>query len=377
MTSPVPTGKYAVGTFTYTVWDDRPEALEPSVMRSVASRVYYPLPKDRAEGCKKAKGMSRNMAEGIKKLFMIPLNYDRMEAAGENVSQCYEDAPRPDGEKYPLILFSHGLGSYREGNSFLCIDLASHGYVVISVGHARDGICMELDDGAFVPFDRSIMKKLYQPYLGGMIAALRMMKAKGTAEELSEKFDAFQDKYCAFQKERLGEWVKDTRAALKYARENLSGMIDFEKGVGAAGHSFGGDTAYRLCADDDEYVCGVNIDGALFGDYKNTVQKKPFMQICCRDNENMAARVCIRHEQPVWKVLFRDMKHVGFSDMKHRLRFASMAGKLPPQMMHENLCKCHLEFFDAYLKRIKREPEIESNGVITVTRYAPDCGAAG
>ncbi len=374
MTIPVPTGKYAVGTFTYTVKDDRPEALDPAVMRSVAARVYYPVPKDRVEGCAKAKCMSRRMAEGIRKMFLLPLNYDKMEAAGENLSACYEDAPRPEGEKHPLILFSHGLGSYREGNSFLCIELASHGYAVISVAHARDGICTEFDDGSFVPFDKRITKKLYQPYFGGLIAALKLTKAKGTAAELSEKFDAFQDKYCAFQKERLNEWVRDTQAALQYAKENLSGMIDFEKGVGAAGHSFGGDTAYKLCADFPEYVCGVNIDGALFGDYKETVQRKPFMQISCRDNENVAARVYVRHEKPVWKVLFRDMKHVGFSDMKHRMRAGAMTGRLPAEVMHENLCTCCLEFFDAYLKGIKREPDIRSGDVITVTKFAPDCG---
>lgn len=153
-------------------------------------------------------------------------------------------------------------------------------------------------------------------------------------------------------------------------------MIDFEKGIGAAGHSFGGDTAYKLCADFPEYVCGVNIDGALFGDYRNTVQKKPFMQISCRDNENVAARVFLRHEKPVWKVLFRDMKHVGFSDMKHRLRAGAMTGKLPADVLHENLCKCHLEFFDAYLKGLKNEPDIRSSDVITVTKFGADRGGS-
>lgn len=374
MALPVPTGEYAVGTFTYTVRDDRPEALNPSAMRSVASRVYYPVPKDRVEGCVRARSLSRHAAEGIRRIFRLRLDYDRMEASGENRSECYENAPRPDGVKFPLVVFNHALASYREGNSFLCIDLASHGYVVISVAHALDALCTEFDDGSFVAFDRSIPKKLYQPRIGGMIAALKMTRAKGTPEELSARFDAFQDKYCGFQKGRLLEWVKDTQAAVNYAREHLSSLIDFGKGIGAAGHSFGGDTAYRLCVDDPEYVCGVNIDGAPFGDYRNVVQKKPFMHICCSSNEKLAARMFLRHEKPVWKVLFRDMKHVGFSDMKHRLRFASMAGRLPPDAMHENLCRCHLAFFDAYLKGIRCEPDLKSNDVITVTKFEADCG---
>ena len=105
MTIPVPTGEYAVGTFTYTVKDDRPEALVSAVMRSVAARVYYPVPRERAQGCKKAGCMSRDMAEGIRKMFKIPLDYDKMEAAGENLSTCYEDTPRPDGHLYfsPIV----------------------------------------------------------------------------------------------------------------------------------------------------------------------------------------------------------------------------------------------------------------------------------
>lgn len=373
MIIPKPTGAYAVGTFTYTVKDDRVEVMNPPEMRSVAARVYYPVSKDRTEGCTKARYMSKEMAEGIRKIFKLPLNYDKMEAAGENLSECFTDAPWPEGEKFPLIMFSHGLASFREGNSFLCIELASHGYVVISVAHARDAILAEFDDGSSVSFDKSITKKIYQPYLGGMIAALKLTKAKGAEKELSERFDEFQDKYCGFQKERLKEWVKDTQAALKYAKENLGDMIDFEKGIGAAGHSFGGDTAYALCTSDPEYVCGVNIDGALFGDYKNTVLEKPFMQISCKANENVAARVYLRHRKPVWKVLFRDMQHVGFSDMKFRIRFKAMAGKLPSDVMHENLCRCHLEFFDTYLKGLKEEPELKNNDAVTVTKYDADC----
>ena len=48
--TPGPTGEYAVGTVTYTVKDDREEALQPGAMRSVACRVYYPVLKESVEG---------------------------------------------------------------------------------------------------------------------------------------------------------------------------------------------------------------------------------------------------------------------------------------------------------------------------------------
>ena len=370
--APKPTGEYAVGTFTFTVWEDREEILRPSTQRSVACRMYYPVRKDDTAGCKKTATMSRNMARAIRKAFMIPLNWDRMEAAGENTSECYENAPRIEGQKFPLIVFHHGYNSYREGNSFLCIDLASHGYAVLSVAHSLEGLCTEFDDGTCLFYEKGLTKKTYQPFLGGMLAALRLTRAKGSNAELAEKFDAFQKKYCRFHMGRVDEWVKDTKAALAYARKNLGGLIDFEKGIGVTGHSFGGDTAYALCLREPEFACGVNIDGALFGDYRDAVLEKPFMQISCKDNENIVARAYLRHTKTVWKVLFRDMKHVGFSDMKHRIRWGLMVGKLDADAMHENLCRCHLELFDAYLKKVKDIPDIRSNDAITVTEFPPD-----
>ena len=102
MIIPKPTGAYGVGTFTYTVKDDRVEVMNPPEMRSVAARVYYPVPKDRTEGCTKARYMSKEMAEGIRKIFKLPLNYDKMENVGENLSECFTDAPKAEGEKFPI-----------------------------------------------------------------------------------------------------------------------------------------------------------------------------------------------------------------------------------------------------------------------------------
>ena len=90
--TPVPTGKYAVGTLTYTVKNDRPEVIASSKMRSVASRVYYPVLKKSVENLIKARYKSREMARGVKKTFLAPLNYDKLEAEGKNTSECYENA---------------------------------------------------------------------------------------------------------------------------------------------------------------------------------------------------------------------------------------------------------------------------------------------
>ena len=369
---PSPTGEYAVGTFTYTVYTDRKEALEPGTKRKVPARVYYPVLKESVKDLPKAKYMTENMAKGLKKSMHVPVNFKKAEAEGDNISECYENAPKIEGQKFPLIMFNHGLLSFRERNSFLCIELASQGYVVISVGHPYDAVCTEFDDGTHVFAMKGIQNKQYEPMLGGFFNAYKLIKYNGDNRELAEKFEELQQNYCAFVRSRITEWEKDTMNAIKYAKENLSDMIDYSKGIAACGHSLGGAASYALCFDEPEIVCGINIDGAPFGENRGRIQEKPFLQISCKGNLKAETRVFIDHKAPAYSVVFRDMAHVGFSDMKHMIKFNSLTGKLDADLMHENLCKCFSEFFDAYLKKAKEKPAIQSNDVITVTEYAPD-----
>ena len=369
---PTPTGEYAVGTFTYTVKDVREEIMAPGTMRSVAARVYYPVDKESVKDLKPSVGLSETMAKAISKVFKIPINYEKLKNEGRIYSNCYENAKRIEGKRFPLIMFHHGMASYREGNSFLCIDLASHGYVVICVSHSMEAACSEFDDGNKIYFDKSILKKQYQPFFKGCINILKLNKFEGSDKEMADKFDEFQRVYSKFLMSRPDEWVLDNDAALLYAKENLSDLIDFEKGIGVSGHSMGGNVAYKLCCEKDEYVCGINIDGGLFGDYTESVLNKPFMQVSCKSNERIVARVYVRHTKPVFKALFRDMQHMGFSDMKHMLKPGLTSGKLDPDLMHENLCRCHLEIFDTYLKGLKDEPDLKTNDVISVTKYEAD-----
>ena len=68
---PSPTGPYAVGTATYTVYTDREELRAPGTKRSVPVRIYYPASKASVVGLNKARYMSRNVAEGLGNLCVL------------------------------------------------------------------------------------------------------------------------------------------------------------------------------------------------------------------------------------------------------------------------------------------------------------------
>ena len=369
---PSPTGPYAIGTTTYTVYTDRDEARAPGTKRSVPVRVYYPVHTGSVQGMDRARYLSRNVAAGLRKAIHAPIDYDKREAAGDNISECYPDAPWIADVRFPLVVFNHGLSSYRESNSFLCLELASQGYAVMAVGHPYDACCAELDDGTCIFFDTELSKKQYDPLLGGLVKAFRLTRSKGTDRELAQQFDELQQRYCKLIRSRVSEWEKDTLAAVGYARQRYSDGIDFERGIGVTGHSLGGAVAYVLCLDCPEFVCGVNLDGALFGDTMGKVLEKPFLQISCEGNAKAETRPFIDHTSTVYGAVFKKMQHLGFTDMKHMMNIPILTGKLDADVMHENVCRLHRELFDAYVKKAKERPEIAGGEAVTIREYAPD-----
>ncbi len=370
--SPKPTGKYAVGTFTYTVYNDRPEVLKEheSEMRSVAARVYYPASKENVADLKKERYMSREMAKAIKKAYFADVHYDRIEANGENRSECYIDAPHVPGQRFPLIVFSHGYLSYREGNSFLCIELASRGYVVIAVSHSYEALLTELDDGTLIPFENRIKKWMYDvPVIKIPIQMSQLKKMKSDPKEKAEAIDKWQKTSAPFLNVRVREWEKDTMAAVIYAKENYSDFIDFSLGIGVSGHSMGGAVAYALCQDYDDFKCGLNIDGALFGEHDGKVMKKPYLQINCRDNVELIYRGFVQKEAPAYRVIVEGMKHKGFSDLKHAAPISFLVGKADADMAHEVVSMCYIEFFDTYLKGVKEESVFKKSKDVVVEKF--------
>lgn len=371
---PLPTGGYAVGVFTYTVHNDREETMYNALgtMRSIPVKVYYPVTKESVEGLPKARYMSKAAVDAIRKNFYVPIKYEKVKSDGTNRSECYENAPFIEGKRFPLILFNYGYCSYLEANTYLLIELASHGFVVASVGHPYEGMITEFDDGTTLKMAKGIASKAYSPMLPSIIALLKLQKAKGTNEELWERFDAMQKKYNRFIIERLPEWELDTKAALKVLKDKYSGMIDFDNGIGVTGHSMGGATAFALCEDEPEtFTCGINIDGGLFGNHDGKVITTPFLQMNCESNKTAVTVAFVKNKNVAYHAILRDMQHLGFSDMKHVIPLKSQVGKLDPDIAHKTVCNIHLEFFDAYLKKAKAKPSLESNDVVTITEYEP------
>ncbi len=343
------TGTYAVGTERFTVTDEsREEVLGPKCgPRKLEVRLYYPVSKEMTEG-KTRMELSQERVKALKKAYMV-----KEIPEGLVRPECYVDVPQVEG-KFPLVIYNHGYGSgCVEANVLLCCELASNGYIVVSVGHAYEAVICEFEEGTVALYDKDI--KIQNGGLKSFFVQMKLVRMDAEQEEVYACFDELQKKYMGFLLGRLTEWGKDTLCVIDTLKKSYADRIDFTKGIGATGHSFGGNVAYWLCQYSEEITCGANIDGGVFGDYTGMVMKKPFLQIGCKMNRNFELKPLLNTEAPVRFETFEGMSHGGFTDMKFMVEPDSakarmMVGKMDGCEMHRRLADLHLEFFGEYLQ---------------------------
>ncbi len=347
------TGTYAVGTERFTVTDDsREEVLGPKCgPRRLEVRLYYPVDKEATAG-KERMRLSEARVQAMKKACMVK------EIPEELVCpECFVEVPQAEG-KFPLVLYSHGYGSgITEGNGLLCCELASNGYIVASIGHAYEAAICEFDDGTVALYDKEI--KIQTGGIKSFFAQMKLVRMDAEPSEVYACFDELQRKYMGFMLGRLPEWGKDSLCVIETLKKTYGHRIDFSKGIGATGHSFGGAVAYWLCQHSEEITCGANIDGGVFGDYTGMVMTKPFLQIGCKMNRNFELKPLMDTVAPVRFETFEGMAHGGFTDLKFMYEPDSskarmMVGRMDGCEMHRRLADLHLEFFGEYLKAEQR-----------------------
>jgi dienelactone hydrolase len=245
VTYPELSGAYPVGRITYHLIDeDRPETLTPdddSDVRELLVRVYYPAePEADAEV---APFVDKATANAIAADAGVPVLIVNMFK-----SRAYEGAPSLTTDTpYPVVLFSPGYGAPIQVYTALAEEIASHGYIVVTLTH---------------PYCTSGIA-----YPDGHTAKLNM-EACDLSNDTIEELGAI--------------WVADARFVvdelerLNAEDEVLKGMLDLEH-VGMFGHSFGGATAAQTAYEDDRVDAAVDMDGTFFGDVSREGSVKPLM----------------------------------------------------------------------------------------------------
>ena len=248
---PEPTGEYSVGTADYYFKDLEREEIyteDPDDNRELTVKVWYPTEISEGETAAYfSEELSRELASdfGLSEEELIELN--------EEIStNSIINAPVADAESdYPVLFFSHGLGTPSEFNTINAEELASQGYVVVSMNHTYDSPLTVFPDGRIL----------------GQSPVFNVQNDGEFLEVTRESVEV---------RAKDAQFVLDELEDINAGDGLLSGKLDLDK-VGFLGYSLGGATAAETLLQDERFKAGINLDGGLFINGVNESLSQPFM----------------------------------------------------------------------------------------------------
>ncbi len=230
---PRPGGQYAVGeTVLHLVDASRQDPFYADRQRELMVSVFYPATD--VGKYPRAHYISKTLIPDLEKRLGVGLP--------GLLTNSYTDAPALAGAAFPVVLYSPGAGDTRVYGTGLAEDLASRGYVVVTVDPTYEAI-VEFPGGRIVRpapapdgFDTKIRKK----YIAARLSDVRFVLDSLTRLAHGENPDA------------------DHRTL----PAGLDRALDLEH-VGMVGHSSGGYTAVESMHDDRRIDASVDLDGQI------------------------------------------------------------------------------------------------------------------
>ncbi|MEV0371067.1 hydrolase [Streptomyces sp. NPDC050636] len=246
MTLPAPTGAHQVGTVSLHLTDRhrRDPWVAGQAHRELMVSVRYPARKD-AGRYPLAPQMLPGEAAGFDALnnFSEHVPKGKVDWAATR-THAHKGAPaaRQSG-RLPVVLYSPGAGDPRSLGSTLCDELASRGYVVVTIDHTYETPAVEFPDGRVA---RSVMP-----------AEMARAEKAGRMTELLKKVSGVRVADTRFVLDALAG--RDGASVLP---SGLRSAVDLDS-VGMFGQSAGGFTAAQTMHDDRRIKAAVNMDGVM------------------------------------------------------------------------------------------------------------------
>jgi platelet-activating factor acetylhydrolase len=170
--------------------------------------------------------------------------------------------PVNTGKKFPVLVFSHGLGGCRNTYTSICGEMASHGMIVAAIEH-NDGSASSTVRGGKVKYYEHPPSKedaVLWPLRNKQLA-FRSQEVMETIDLLSQLNDGDDD------------GVKYDKTATR-----LSNSIDMGN-ILLAGHSFGAATVINLVCKNDMFKAAIVLDPWMFPLDANLTTKTPLLSI--------------------------------------------------------------------------------------------------
>lgn len=235
----------------------------------------------------------------------------------------YENIPISNKQKnFPIIFFSQGyyfgLDDYYTA---LMENLASHGYIVVSITHPYDQVITNTADGNVLNLKKWRMTKAYFQW-----KKVEFLHKKtpdtSNAKQVRRIVKAYLRGMKVFHRS-VNLWTEDVQFVMDTLEKinngavgnKLYGKLDFSR-VGTMGQSVGGAVAGQLCYVDARMKAGVNLDCFQFGDLFDHEMNKPFMLLQSESYPlwGIANKVIYAKVKPFYSFQIKNSRHFIFTD---------------------------------------------------------------
>ena len=280
--------------------------------------------------------------------------------------------PDTDKGNFPLVVFSHGAFGYYQSNFSTYTELASHGYIVVSLDHPHHSFFTTDTQGKVIIVDNNFINTAMN------VSEERISKDESfsiTQEWIKlrtedENFVLDTLKTAKTNKKLDNAWHTEDESTIL----DVLSKTDIEK-IGLMGHSLGGATGVQVGRERNDIDAVIDLDGTMLGDIiavkdgKYVYNKDPYpipvmdftkaQDIEARKkfkdengyiyvNQNVA-----ENSQNVKTVVFSNVEHMDFTDLPLiSPTIASMFGKgnVDNEEFMTKVNGIVLNWFDYYLK---------------------------
>jgi len=369
---PEPTGDFDVGTVWFYFTDTRRHETftkDPDDFRELAVRVWYPAEiKQSDQPCsyiQQAAVLPEQEISDKIRASVKQLNKRLLSIKTHSYRNAKSDVSK---DPFPVVLYSHGYWAGMNQSTILMEELASHGYLVASIGHSFETNSVTKPDGNLIRFNaRNPELMLRNRERRKSLPLERAITRTSDPAKLDSLFWEIMKARPKMQ-ESIDIWAKDISFIidkldeLNREHEIFKSKLSLNH-IGVIGHSFGGAASGQACLDDPRITAGINMDGLQVGDMIEENIKKSFLFIH-HDNPqalNTTPNINLFHraQGPAYLMVIDRSGHYNFSDFS--LPAISEVAPVPRGALGsingtrfiEILNDCVVTFFNIYLKNEK------------------------
>lgn len=235
---PTPSGDYFIGTQTFEVKDSSRKEMytdDPEDYRRIKYQMWYPSDNvhqySRAPWIVGGKEITRSIASSMN-LPGIMLDH-----TATILSNSYTDALlSKQSNQYPVVVISHGWQGFRTLHTDYAEELASHGYIVVSIDHTYGSLGVKFDNDEVATLNKNALPQGAEPAIFDP-AAKRLVSTYGEDVSL----------------------VLDELETLNASSEMFNNKLNLDA-IGLLGHSTGGGGDVYLALKDKRITSLMGLD---------------------------------------------------------------------------------------------------------------------